>query len=93
MWRFPPGNETFPMDWARLLGSKVHSCSWGTLSLYHREGYDAAAANMDFHTHARPDSLVVFAASNDGDDWGYGSIQPESQAKNVLTVREYESIA
>ena len=31
-FRFPPGNDTFPMDWARLLGAKVHSASWGGYS-------------------------------------------------------------
>ena len=25
----PPGNDTFPMDWTRLLGAKIHSASWG----------------------------------------------------------------
>ena len=50
------------------------------------DGYNAAVANIDFHTHAKPDSLIVFAASNDGQRWGYGSIQPEAQAKNVLSV-------
>ena len=90
------------------------------------EGYNAAVANIDFHSHSKPDSLIFFAASNDGQKWvrargshagpdtwlvvvmrgrvssggvwgselgtgcgvlqGYGSIQPEAQAKNVLAV-------
>jgi hypothetical protein len=43
-----------------------------------------AAANIDYHTFLRKDSLVFFAASNDGSEGGYGSIQPESQARSTV---------
>jgi hypothetical protein len=40
-WPFgPPGNDTFAMDWARQLGAKVHSCSWGG----HRSAHPATCA-------------------------------------------------
>jgi hypothetical protein len=55
-------------------------------ALFHTAGYDAAMANFDYHTWLHRDSLVVFAASNDGQRWGYGSLQPEAQGKNALAV-------
>jgi hypothetical protein len=38
----------------------------GRYSLFHTAGYDEAVANFDYHTWANPQSLVVFAAANDG---------------------------
>jgi subtilisin family serine protease len=42
---FPPGNDTFPMDWARMLGAKVHSCSWGSYSLFQVRALSLGNAN------------------------------------------------
>eukprot|EP00976_Prorocentrum_cordatum_P115504 1196021-Prorocentrum_minimum.AAC.4 len=47
--------------------------------------YGADSANIDWHSYTRRDSLVFFAGSNDG-AYGYGTIQPESQTKNVVAV-------
>jgi hypothetical protein len=33
------------------------------------EGYNSAVANIDFHSYSKPDSLIFFAASNDGQNW------------------------
>lgn len=83
---FPPGNNTYAFDWAYLMGAKVHSASWGGWSIEHHHGYDEDTASYDFHAHSRGDSLVLIAASNDGANWGYGSIQPSSQSKNTIAV-------
>eukprot|EP00854_Cymbomonas_tetramitiformis_P028471 gene28471-35304_t len=80
----PPGNTTFQFDWGRLMGARIHSASWGSSALSHLEGYTETTAQIDDHVFTT-ENLVLFAASNDG-ALGYGSIGPEAQAKNVLTV-------
>jgi len=60
----------------------------GRYSLFHTAGYDEAVANFDYHTWANPQSLVVFAASNDGQRCvGRPFSQPSRSVRRRLETR------
>ena len=66
-----------------LTGARIHSNSWGARmdSVYNSESYE-----IDQISHDNPDYLIIFAAGNDGDTVGKGSLGSQAVAKNCLTV-------
>ena len=81
-----PGNPTMMFDFTYSMGARVHSASWGGNGWdgWALEGYNEDAAAFDAHTYQYPESLIVIAAGNDGDGYGYGaSLDPEAHVKNV----------
>lgn len=62
----------------REAGARVSTHSWGST----QNGYTTDARNVDSFMVAFPDSLVLFAAGNDGFSVGAGSVGSPSTNKN-----------
>ena len=68
---------------ARLLpsGAKIFSNSWGSSANY----YDSDARTSDVFMWQHPETLILFAAGNDG-DYGINTVGSPATGKNALAV-------
>lgn len=66
----------------RAAGAKVSSHSWGSSN----NAYSTDARNVDTFMYDFPDSLVLFAAGNDGVESGSNSVGSPSTNKNGISV-------
>ncbi len=64
-------------------GIRIYSGSWGYISVF---SYETPSQEVDQFMHQNEDYLVVVAAGNDGDDFGYQSVGAPALAKNALSV-------
>ncbi len=88
-----PGNSPYydipvPLDtayypWAYGLGARVHSDSWGSSS---DGSYSSLTQDIDAFCWYHRKFLPVFAAGNEGDQYGLSSCTTQASAKNALSV-------
>lgn len=75
--------DTAYYPWSYAVGARVHSDSWGSSS---DGSYSSLSQDIDAFCWYHRDFLPVFAAGNEGESDGLGSITTQGSAKNALTV-------
>lgn len=75
--------DTAYYPWAYGLGARVHSDSWGSSS---DGSYSSLTQDIDAFCWYHRKFLPVFAAGNEGDQYGLSSCTTQSSAKNALSV-------
>jgi subtilisin family serine protease len=81
---YPPldlNEDLFPYAYAS--GARIHSNSWGGGAGF---GYGSSAMEIDRFSWDHKDFLILFAAGNAGDLFGYGSLGVEAESKNAIAV-------
>lgn len=75
-------------------GARVISNSWGSTNIFNY--YMPDCNMMDFYVWARPDTVVLFAAGNNGTNtariYTTGTVSPPATCKNVIAVGATDSM-
>jgi len=88
---YVPSTAAALFNAARSAGARIYTNSWGAL---YSTGSFYSASDLDNYLYVNPDSTVLFAAGNNGQDGGgngFASCSMEAQGKNVIAVGSSES--